>query len=75
MSEVSETTLPESDQIEEEVFSYLRNTAQESVFYVALGKCLKHYIAEKYCLSENQVCRLVSKVTINLVDKIRKLTK
>lgn len=58
---------------EREAREYLRKTAEESIYYVALGKCLKREMAEKFGLTEDQVGGILSKVACKLVDEIRAL--
>ena len=43
----------------------------ESIFYVALGKCLKREMAEKFGLTEEHVGGILSKVAVGLVDDLR----
>ncbi len=61
------------DKIEAEMFAYLSKAAQETIFYIALGKCLRRELADKYGLTEEHTGGLLSKVAVKLVDQIRSL--
>lgn len=53
--------------------NYLRKAAEETIFYVALGRCLKREMAEKFGITEEQAGNILSVVAVGLVDKIRSL--
>lgn len=56
-----------------EARAYLAKTAEEAVYYVALGKCLKRDMAAKHGLGEEAVGAILSQVAVKLVDEIRAL--
>lgn len=53
--------------------AYLKQAAEETIFYVALGNAMKKEFAAKHNLTERQAEGLISKAAVRLVDQIRAL--
>ncbi len=66
-------TAMQQDACETDARDYLAKAACDSIYYVALGKCLRREMAEKYGLTEAHVEGLLSKAACKLVDEIRSL--
>jgi hypothetical protein len=56
-----------------EARAYLAKAAEETVYYVALGNCLKRDLAEKFGLTEGQIEGLLARAATKLVNEIRAL--
>lgn len=57
----------------DEARAYLKKAAEESIFYVALGRCLKRDMALALGLDEETVGGILSTEAVKLVDDIRML--
>lgn len=52
---------------------YLKQTATQSIQYVALGKCLKRDLVEQYGLTETEADSQLVAIMENLVEHIQRL--
>lgn len=57
-----------------EVRNQLRKLAEDSIFYVVLGECIRREMADNFGLPESQVHGILSVQACKLVDEIRGLS-
>lgn len=72
-SSVNKASHTQEMKCEMEARAYLAKAAEETVFYVALGRVYRLDLAAKFGLTEQNVGGILSKAAVKLVDEIRAL--
>lgn len=73
MSKVDDTLAAQRSKCMTQIRKDLLKTAEESVFYVALGKAMRRELAEAFGITEDAVQGMMSKAAVDIVDRIREL--